>query len=263
MGYAAEVEALRALCDECEIRLIEDSAQALGAYTRSGRMTGTVGDIGCFSLFSKKQLCVGEGGMVVTPDPDLASRVRLLRSHAMTSVTWDRHQGYAETYDVVDIGFNFRMDEPHAALGLSRIVRLDGDVSMRRELVRRYRRAFHDDPAIDVPWSNDEVARSSHFAFPILLPDRQARDRLRAGLTLMGIQTTVYPAIAELSDYRGNDADQTLARSRELAGRHCVLPLSPLMTGVDIDIVVDAVSTVLDKMPAYTRPPRHGTHPQS
>ena len=68
MGYAAEVEALRTLCDERRLRLIEDTAQAIGARTRSGRMAGTVGDLGCFSLFSKKQLCVGEGGMVVTSD---------------------------------------------------------------------------------------------------------------------------------------------------------------------------------------------------
>ena len=66
--------------------------------------------------------------MVVTADEAIATKVRSLRSHAMTSVTWDRHLGYAESYDVVDIGFNFRMDEPRAALGLSRLPRVPGDV---------------------------------------------------------------------------------------------------------------------------------------
>lgn len=249
MGYAADVEALRMLCHERDLRLIEDAAQAVGARTRSGCMAGTVGDLGCFSLFSKKQLCVGEGGMVVTSDAELASKVRLLRSHGMTSVTWDRHQGYAESYDVIDIGFNFRMDEPRAALGLSRIVRLDDDIAIRRACVRRYRQALQGLDPIEVPWNDDDVARSSHFAFPVLLPDRQTRDRLRAGLADMGVQTTAYPGIVELSDYGSGRKDATLSRSRELAERHCALPLSSIMSEADVDTVVNAVAALLEEQP--------------
>jgi dTDP-4-amino-4,6-dideoxygalactose transaminase len=245
MGYAADVDTLRALCDEHDLRLIEDTAQGLGAWARSGAMAGTVGDLGCYSLFSKKQLTVGEGGMVVTADADLAAKVRLLRSHGMTSVTWDRHQGYAETYDVVDIGFNFRMDEAHAALGLSRIERLDDETTIRRARVRRYREALGGQAGIDLPWSDDHVARSSHFAFPILLPDRQTRDRLRSSLARMGIQTTAYPAITELTAYEASGNGNGLARSRDLAQRHCVLPLSPLMGEADVDAVVRAVVSAL------------------
>jgi dTDP-4-amino-4,6-dideoxygalactose transaminase len=249
MGYAAEVEALRSVCDEHELKLIEDTAQAVGARTRSGRLTGTVGDLGCFSFFSKKQLSVGEGGMVVTADAALAEKVRLLRSHAMTSVTWDRHQGYAETYDVVDVGFNFRMDEPRATLGLSRIARLDQEIALRRANVRRYRAALGGHDAIALPWNDDEVARSSHFAFPVLLRDRATRDRLRSELAGIGIQTTAYPAITDLSDYAQGYNEQTLRRSRELAGRHCVLPLSAMMSDADVDEVAAAVSAVLDGNP--------------
>lgn len=213
-------------------------------------MAGTVGDLGCFSFFSKKQLCVGEGGMVVTADADLDARVRLLRSHAMTSVTWDRHQGYAESYDVVDVGFNFRMDEPRAALGLSRIGRLDDDIAIRRAHVRHYRRALRGHTAVELPWDEEEVTRSSHFAFPILLPDGETRDRLRSGLTRLGIQTTAYPAITDLSEYRARQVDQTLTRSRDLAERHCVLPLSAVMSEADVNTVVAAVSAVLAEQPA-------------
>src|SRR5581483_2739269 len=93
-------------------------------------------------LFSKKQLCVGEGGFVTTADADLAAKVRSLRSHAMTSVTWDRHRGHEASYDVVDLGFNYRIDEPRAALALSRLPRLDSDIAKRRETVRAYRAAL-------------------------------------------------------------------------------------------------------------------------
>jgi dTDP-4-amino-4,6-dideoxygalactose transaminase len=246
MGYAADVKALRALCDEHDLLLIEDTAQGLGARVPSGAMAGTVGDVGCYSFFSKKQLSVGEGGMVVTADPDLAAKVRLLRSHGMTSVTWDRHLGYAETYDVVDIGFNFRMDEPHAALALSRIPRVGDETAIRRARVRRYREALEGRAAITFPWSDDDVARSSHFAFPILLPDRQTRDRLCSSLAGMGIQTTAYPAITELSAYRASAGDRRLARSVDVAQRHCVLPLSPLMSEADVDTVVRAVIGILE-----------------
>jgi dTDP-4-amino-4,6-dideoxygalactose transaminase len=251
MGYAAELEVLRALCDEHGLRLIEDAAQAVGARTRSGAMVGTVGELGCFSLFSKKQLCVGEGGMVVTSDADLDAKVRLLRSHAMTSVTWDRHQGYAESYDVVDIGFNFRLDEPRAALGLSRIRRLDDDLAVRRARVRRYRQALSDHPAIVLPWDEDEVTRSSHFAFPILLRDRDTRDQLRSGLAAAGIQTTAYPAITQLTEYASGYGETTLPRSRDLAERHCVLPLSALMSEAELDTVVATVYAILAEPPAH------------
>jgi dTDP-4-amino-4,6-dideoxygalactose transaminase len=250
MGYAAEVEVIRALCDEHGLRLIEDAAQAVAAHTRSGAMVGTVGDLGCFSLFSKKQLCVGEGGVVVTSDADLDARVRLLRSHAMTSVTWDRHQGYAESYDVTDIGFNFRMDEPRAALALSRLRRLDDDIAVRRALVRRYRQSLRGEPGVELLWDEDAVTRSSHFAFPILLRDRQTRNRLRSRLARMGIQTTAYPSITDLSEYARGVNENTLVRSRDLAGRHCVLPLSATMSEADVDTVVAAVSSELAEQPA-------------
>lgn len=246
MGYGADVEALRALCDERGLRLIEDACQSIGARTKSGRMIGTIGDLGAFSLFSKKQLCVGEGGMVVTADGDLAAKVRLLRSHAMTSVTWDRHQGYAESYDVVDIGFNFRMDEPHAALGLSRLTRLDDDIAHRRALVRQYREQLQAHPDIELPWCDEEVERSSHFVFPILLADRGRCDRLRDGLAAMGVQTTAYPSIAELGAYAPDGRSRPLPRAADIARRHCALPLSSNMSGDDVRAVVDAVIRLLD-----------------
>ena len=94
-GYPAAIADLRKLCDEHGLVLIEDCAQAIGAtIDDAGRQVGTVGELGAFSFFSKKQLCVGEGGMVTTADERLDERVRLLRSHAMTSSTWDRHRGH-------------------------------------------------------------------------------------------------------------------------------------------------------------------------
>jgi dTDP-4-amino-4,6-dideoxygalactose transaminase len=246
-GYPADVAALRALCDEHELILIEDCAQAIGARVDAGgRQVGTVGELGAFSFFSKKQLCVGEGGMVTSADAELAERVRLFRSHAMTSSTWDRHRGHDPAYDVVDIGFNYRLDEPRAALGLSRLARLADSISSRRARVRAYRERLADVDGIELPFSDEAVERSSHFAFPVLLADRPTRDRFRDELKAGGIQTTWYPALHTFTEYQPFAPADGLPRASEVADRHCALPLSSATTEAEVEIVVEAVRAALE-----------------
>ncbi|MGA2454088.1 MAG: DegT/DnrJ/EryC1/StrS family aminotransferase [Solirubrobacteraceae bacterium] len=245
-GYAADVADLRALCDEHELVLIEDCAQAIGArIDDAGRHVGTVGDLGAFSFFSKKQLCVGEGGMVTSADEQRAARVRLLRSHALTSSTWDRHLGHDPAYDVIDVGFNYRLDEPRAALGLSRLQRLDDDITARRAIARAYRERLATVPGIELPFSDEAVERSSHFAFPVLLADRATRDRFRAELKDSGIQTTWYPALHSFTEYRQLTPPDGLPQATEVADRHCALPLSSTMDEAAVETVVEVVRTVL------------------
>jgi dTDP-4-amino-4,6-dideoxygalactose transaminase len=245
-GYPADVLALRALCDEHGLVLIEDCAQAIGAHIdETGRQAGTVGELGAFSFFSKKQLCVGEGGMVATADDGLAERVRQLRSHALTSSTWDRHRGHDPAYDVTDIGFNYRLDEPRAALGMSRLERLAESIDARRAIVRAYRERLADVPGVGLCFDDRAVERSSHFAFPVLLSDRETRDRFRRELHSDGIQTTWYPALHTFSGYREFAPEDGLARATEVADRHCALPLSSAMTEADVEAVVTGARKAL------------------
>jgi dTDP-4-amino-4,6-dideoxygalactose transaminase len=245
-GYPADVDALRSLCDAHGLLLIEDCAQAIGArLDDAGRQVGTVGELGCFSFFSKKQLCVGEGGMVSTADEALDERVRLFRSHALTSSTWDRHRGHDPAYDVVDIGFNFRMDEPRAALGLSRLTRLDEDIATRRAIARAYRERLTSTPGIELAFDEQAIERSSHFIFPVLLSDRQARDRFREALRAKGIQTTWYPALHSFTEYRQSVPAGGLPRASEVAERHCALPLSATMDEAAVETVVQAIRAAL------------------
>lgn len=245
-GYPADVLALRELCDEHSLILIEDCAQAIGARVDdSARQVGTVGELSTFSFFSKKQLCVGEGGMVCTADEELAARVRLLRSHALTSSTWDRHRGHDPSYDVVDIGFNYRLDEPRAALGLSRLARLEHDIAVRRALVRAYRERLAETPGLELVWDAHAVELASHFFFPVLLPDRHARDRFRAQLKADGIQSTWYPALPALTEYRDATPSDGLPRAAEASDRHCALPLSATMNEAALELVVETVRSAL------------------
>ena len=248
-GYPAEILALRKLCDEHGLTLIEDCAQAIGAHIDDGgRQVGTVGELGCFSFFSKKQLCVGEGGMVTTSNEALDARVRLFRSHAMTSSTWDRHRGHDPAYDVVDIGFNFRLDEPRAALGLSRLTRLDEGIAKRRAIVRAYRERLADVPGVELAFDETAVERASHFAFPVLLSNRDIRDRFRDELKTSGIQTTWYPALHSFSGYSHYAPAEGLPRAAEVAGRHCALPLSTMMDEGDVETVVEVIRSTLSRV---------------
>jgi dTDP-4-amino-4,6-dideoxygalactose transaminase len=242
LGYACDLSALERLCRDRDLILIEDAAQSITARDAEGRLTGTVGVAGCFSFFSKKQLPVGEGGMILTSDESIAAKAASLRSHAMTSMTWDRHRGHAESYDVVDIGFNFRIDEPRAALGLSRLSRLDADVARRRKLVRSYRARLCEIPRLKIPWTDEDVERSSHFGFAVLFESGEARDRVAAELARSGIQTTHYPALTSLSAYRDHPPRP---RTQELAARHLLLPLSSTFTERDVDVVVGRLRTLL------------------
>jgi len=196
-GHPADLTPLRALCDAHGLALIEDAAQAFGAAV------GTRGTLGCFSFGAGKQLSLGAGGLVTTADDELAARVRLLRSHAMTSGTWDRHRGHASSYDVVDIGFNFRLDEPRAALGLAKLPNVPQEVERRRAAARAARDALTDGtPMFSLDGASPAVAGVLY-------------DTPREGRR--------YPALHELPAFADLAAPGSLPRAEDAARRHLAL----------------------------------------
>jgi dTDP-4-amino-4,6-dideoxygalactose transaminase len=244
-GYPAAVDRLRELCDARGIALIEDAAHSPSAEL-AGRKLGTWGDAGCFSFFSNKVLSVGEGGLLATDDDGVAERARSLRSHGMTSGSWDRHRGHAETYDIVDLGFNYRMDEPRAALLLSRMRRVDDDIARRRVIVRGYRERLAGLERLTVPYSDGDVDRSSCYVMPTLLDTSVGRREFRQALSARGIQTSIlYPAIHEFSEYRRRYPDVSLPRTEDAARTQVTLPLFPHMTEDQLDRVSEAVSAAI------------------
>ena len=243
-GYAAPIQLLGELCDSYGLALIEDAAHAPSATVAGGGpKLGTLGLAGTFSFFSNKVLFCGEGGLLATDDDDVAEVTRRLRSHAMTSGTWDRHRGHAASYDVTGVGYNYRLDELRAALLNARLPGLEEDIASRRRLVRRYRRLLASVDGITVPYRDEDVEASSCYVMPVMVDDARLRDPLR-GLMLerYRVQTSLlYPAIHEFTAY----ADPTrpaLPRSELAAHTEVTIPLYPHLTEEDQDRVVAALA---------------------
>jgi dTDP-4-amino-4,6-dideoxygalactose transaminase len=238
-GYAADMDALGRIADSAGIILVEDAAHAPGG-SWNGRKCGTFGAVGCFSFFSNKNLPVGEGGMIVTDDDDLKERLRLLRSHGMTTLTWDRHRGHAHSYDVVTHGFNYRLDEIRAALGLVQLRRLPDENAGRAQVSARYREALHGTAGITMPFPDPQAQeRSSHHLAVVLLPDGTDRIAVRERLTEKRIQTSVhYPPIHRFTAYGELGGRRELPRTDAVADRVLTLPLYAALTDDQVDTVV-------------------------
>jgi dTDP-4-amino-4,6-dideoxygalactose transaminase len=254
-GHPGRIADIAALGRERGLVLLEDAAHAAGSRL-GGRHLGTFGLAGAFSFFSNKNLAVGEGGMVVTDDDELAARVRLLRSHGMTTLSWDRHRGHASGYDVVDLGFNYRIDEPRAALARRRLARLDADNARRAELDARYRELLAGVHGLTPALPPVPGAQLAHHLFTIVLDDGVGRAPFREELAAHGVQTSVhYPPVHRFSIYA---AAVDLPVTEAYAARAVTLPLFATMTLAQQDEVVDAVRAALPAHPAATASPGRG-----
>ncbi len=243
-GYPCRMEAILEIAKKHGLAVIEDAAHASGAYLK-GKHLGAWGDVGCFSFFSNKNLSTGEGGMLVTNRDDIADKARLLRSHGMTSLTWDRHQGHAYTYDVVDLGYNYRIDEIHSALGLAQLGKLAKNNARRKEITQIYRDGLKAFP-VGIPFQGTPGQPAYHLA-PILLPKGMDRLKFIDSMKQDGIQTSIhYPPAHKFSYYRKRYPEVSLPATEDIAGREVTLPLYPGMTDGQVRMVIEAVGRALE-----------------
>ena len=240
-GYACRMTELRALCDEYGLALVEDVAHAPGG-THGDRPLGTIGDVGCFSFFTNKNLSVGEGGMVAVGDPDLDSRIRLLRSHGMTTLTLDRHEGRAISYDVLQPGLNYRIDEMRAALGLVQLTKLANANRHRAELTAQYHEILDEVEGLQRPFRDYEPGINTYHIYPVILDERLDRDSLIGALRMRGIQASIhYPTIPGFTAYSSEDP-ATTPLATEIAKRELTLPLYPTMGSDKVELVCEAIA---------------------
>lgn len=239
-GFACDMPALKELAEKHRLSIIEDCAHSL--FTKAyGKACGAFGDAGCFSFFSNKNATCGEGGAVVTDRDDLAEKFRLLRSHGMTTLTLDRHRGHAFTYDVLEHGFNYRIDEIRAALLRAQLAKLDAWLERRRRLFALYCEHLPDivtAPFRTLPGTPDWPHTAVHI-MPVLLPEGAGRESVMTAMKEFGVQTSIhYRPVHKMSAFA---AGIKLPRTESLAERQLTLPLYPAMRDEDITYVCECL----------------------
>jgi dTDP-4-amino-4,6-dideoxygalactose transaminase len=159
----------------------------------------------------------------------------------MTTLTWARHQGHAHSYDVLVPGFNYRLDELRASLGLVQLARLERSNAARAAVVRRYRQELDGLEGVTMPFGDHDDSTSAHHLAVLVLPDAADRDPLRAYLKERGVQTSVhYPPIHRFAAY-AQQQSRVLPVTDDVADRLITLPLYPHMDESQISLVIDGV----------------------
>lgn len=253
-GHPADMDEIQELASQHGCIVIEDACHALGAEYKQ-RRTGSVSDMTVFSFHPVKHLTTGEGGMVTTDRADFAETLRRFRNHGISSDARQRQSDNKWHYEMVLLGFNYRLTDVACALGLSQLKRLEENLSRRRQIAVLYAAAFSDLEGVTVPAVRAEVNPAWHL-YPIRLNlEGLAADRgqifraLRAeniGVNVHYIPVHLHPY------YRDRFGDRTgeYPIAEDAYGRLISLPMFHRMTDEDVNDVVRAVGKVVDR---YTR----------
>ena len=235
-GHACDMDALVALAREHDVFLIEDCAEAFGSRYK-GQHVGTFGDIACFSFFGNKTITTGEGGMVVTSDKTLFERARHFKGQGLAA-----HREY--WHDV--IGFNYRMTNICAAIGLAQLERAEEFIAKKRELAKAYREQFAGMPVEFLGESGDVT--SSFWMISLLVPGAAVRDPLRQHLAGLGIETRplFYP-VHTMPMYAARYQRHPVAEN--LAWRGINLPSWPGLTSEQMQVITGSVRDFFAKRP--------------
>ncbi len=248
-GQPADLDAIRAIAEAHRLVIVEDAAHALGATHRE-RKVGGLSDMTVFSFHPAKHITTGEGGMVTTNSETFARKLRLFRNHGIDSEARKRQQQGSWYYDMVALGYNYRLSDIGCVLGLSQMQRLEDNLERRRAIASKYTAALSDTPGIKVLtiWPN---ANSAWHLFPVLLDasvlivDRATVFRaLRAeniGVNVHYIPVHMHRYYRERFGYRGGEYPVAEAAYSSLLS----LPMFHAMTDQDVRDVIAAVKKVL------------------
>src|SRR5712671_5432411 len=248
-GHPADLVAFRDLAEQHGLVLIEDACHALGAE-HLGRRVGGIADMTVFSFHPVKHLTTGEGGMVTTNDSKLAETLRRLRNHGISSDARQRQKSGQWFYEMVLLGFNYRLTDIACALGISQLEKLQANLTHRRAIAARYSKAFRELPAVIVPAVRNGVEPAWHL-YPIRLRfESLAAGRaeifraLRAenlGVNVHYIPVHRHPYYRERFAYKGGE----FPVAEDAYERLISLPMFHAMTDADVEDVIHAVQKIV------------------
>lgn len=248
-GQPCNHAAIRAMADQHHLTVIEDAAHALGATYR-GRRVGALHELTTFSFHPVKHITTGEGGMITTNDSTLAARMRAFRTHGITADFRQRAEAGSWVYEMIDLGYNYRLPDLNCALGLSQLKKLDTWLARRREIAARYQRAFAELPAIELLETAPETEPAWHlFVIKLNLERlRVGRKEIFAALRAENIGVNVHyipvywhPYYQQLGYKRG-----LCPVAEAVYERLITLPMFSGMTDQDVEDVIAAVRKVIE-----------------
>lgn len=237
-GLPYDVDAINAIAKKHDLKIVEDACQAHGA-TCGGKKAGTFGDVGCFSLYATKNITTAEGGMIVTDDPKLAELAKQFRHHG---------QSQTVRYYYADMGYNYRMTDINAAIGIEQLKRLDGFNIKRKEHAAILTAGLAEVKGITTPTAPDEYDHVYH-QYTIRVTDdfSMSRDELCAYLREHEIGSAVfYPHPLHLSDHmkmaKGHGTQ--LPHAEKAAAEVLSLPVHPGLTEADMNHIVHTITSI-------------------
>jgi dTDP-4-amino-4,6-dideoxygalactose transaminase len=243
-GFPAKMDEITSIARKHNLKVIEDACHGpLSEY--KGKKLGTIGDVGCFSFFSNKNISTGEGGMLITNNEEFAKKAILMRSHGMTTMSYQRASGHATSYDIVELGYNYRMDDIRASIGVVQMKKLQKDLEKRVQVRKWYLDKLKTVEGIIIPFSENEEF-VSNYIMPIVLKESnvEKRDKVRDKLHEVGIQTSVhYPAIHKFSIYKEYNA--SLPKTEYVTENEITLPMYASLKQKEVAFIVNSLSEAL------------------
>ncbi len=234
-GNVCDMQPLLDLARDSGVRLVEDAAESVGARY-NGRHVGTLGDLGCFSFQAAKTLTMGEGGIVLTDDDDLAERIRLLRNHGFRPGTHYWH-------DIV--GFNYRLTNLQAAVGCAQLERVDAILASRSRIEARYRSGLAGIPGVRSPTTPERGTLALWVQAVILDPRHfpMGRDAVRGALLEHGIETRpMFNPVYKMPPYRRFEAP--CPRAEAISTWAMSLPVFETLTDAEVDLICDSLAAI-------------------
>ena len=243
-GQPAEMAAILELAEEHNLKVIEDAACALGA-TYNNDFAGTVGDIGCFSFHARKGITTGEGGMVVTTNKDLAAKIRKLSVFGMTTA-WDREKSDRFFIpEFTELGYNYKMSDISAAVGVAQIRKLDKIIERKRVLAKYWDEKLEEIELIDAPYAS-ENGKHIYQSYVALVNRAINRNKLIETLTKKGVQTQIGTYASHIQPvYNSNDK---CPDSLDIFNRSLALPMYYMLSEEDIDVAAAHLKKTLEEV---------------
>ena len=245
-GQVCNIEEILDVAKNNNLKVIEDCAHAVGTFHKS-KHVGTLGNTGCFSFYPTKNITTAEGGMVITNSEKIAEKVRQLRNHGMTKSLKSRYSSeYPWIFDIKQPGYNYRLDEIRAALGITQLKRIKKINELRKKASSYYNKNLQNIPGIILPDMVNDKTHSYHlYTIRVTKPYKLSRNQLFKKLKDNGIRTTVYwMPIHKYTAYRKFVKTSNILNTTKIYDEILALPLFPNISKKHQDAVIKVIKSV-------------------